>query len=247
LRKTRKKKVIDATNDIGPNVNNIQAVANRTKVKPRSENQAKYIKAINEHDITFCQGLAGTGKTTIAVAMALEYLLEDKVKRIIITRPVVESGGSIGYIPGDISAKLNPYLLPILDEINNYVPMSTYINLTENRKIEIVPFGFMRGRNFNNCFIIADECQNASYDQLKMLLTRIGRESKMVLTGDINQSDLPHYHRGGFKYMMDSLYGINGIAISKLETSDIVRHPIIGKILERLEDLEEKTARESQK
>lgn len=136
--------------------------------------------------------------------------------------------------------KLHPYLLPILDEFHKCLSPATYTTLKTNGKIEIVPLGFMRGRNFHNCFIVADECQNASYDQLKMLLTRIGSNSKMVITGDTAQSDLPYHIRGGFQYIMDSLYGIDGIGVALLENIDIVRNPIIAKILDRLEMLEEK-------
>lgn len=246
MRKTRKKKVIDATNDIGPPTN-FKGFANRHKVKPRSANQADYINKINQNSIVLCHGPAGSGKTSCAVGTALEYLLEDKVNKIIITRPVVEAGEKLGFLPGIFEEKLHPYLLPILDEINNYSAAGTYVSLKASNKIEIVPFGFMRGRNFHNCFIIADECQNASYDQLKMLLTRIGRDSKMVITGDVSQSDLPYHMRGGFKYMIDSLYGIDGIGVSVLETTDIVRNPIIEKILDRLEMLEEKEYENSKK
>jgi phosphate starvation-inducible PhoH-like protein len=174
--------------------------------------------------------------------MALEYLLEDKVNKIIITRPVVESGEKIGYLPGTAEEKLHPYLLPILDEINHFIPMSNYATLKLNNKIEIVPLGLMRGRNFHNAFIVADECQNASYDQLKMLLTRIGMNSKMVLTGDISQSDLHRSMRGGFMDLIKALYGIENIGICQLFNSDIIRNPIIGKILTRLESCENESA-----
>ena len=179
-----------------------------------------------------------THNTHIAIGIALEYLLEDKVKKIIITRPVVESGEKIGYLPGSAEEKLHPYLLPLLDEINHFIPAAQYISLKTNNKIEIVPLGLMRGRNFHKSFIVADECQNASYDQLKMLLTRIGMDSKMILTGDVSQSDLNRYLQGGFAKMMNCLEGIEGIGISKLEFSDIVRNPIISKILYRLDNYE---------
>ena len=210
----------------------------KNKLKPKTKNQHDYIRNIAENDITFCQGVAGSGKTHIAIGMALEYLLDEKVDRIIVTRPVVESGEKIGYLPGTAEEKLHPYLLPILDEINYFIPMAQYASLKINNKIEIVPLGLMRGRNFHKCFIVADECQNASYDQLKMLLTRLGNESKMVLTGDISQSDLQQYMRGGFNLMMSTLSDIEGIAMSHLDLSDIIRNPIISKILQRLEHYE---------
>lgn len=229
--KNRKPRIIDATQPVTiPDVY-------RNRLKPRSENQKNYIRSMSENTITFCQGVAGSGKTHIAIGMALEYLLDDKVNRIIITRPVVESGEKIGYLPGTAEEKLHPYLLPLLDEIKHFIPSSQYSSLKSNNKIEVVPLGLMRGRNFHNCFIVADECQNASFDQLKMLLTRIGLNSKMVLTGDISQSDLHRHYQGGFLNMIRSLDGIEGIGISELTNSDIVRNPIISKILLRLEHL----------
>lgn len=214
-------------------------VSYKNRLKPRSSNQSELIRTIVENTITFCQGVAGSGKTHIAVGLALEYLLDDKVSRIIITRPVVESGERIGFLPGTAEEKLHPYLLPILDEIAHFIPMSQYINLKTQHKIEIVPLGLMRGRNFHNCFIVADECQNASYDQLKMLLTRIGNDSKMVLTGDISQSDLQRHMRGGFLDLINALGDVEGIGVAQLHNSDIVRNPIIGKILARLDSYED--------
>lgn len=237
MRKSKKKKVIDATNSLDPPHN--AGFANRKQLKPKTENQANLIKTIHENIITFAEGLPGTGKTACAVGLALEHLLEDKVKKIIITRPVLEAGEKIGFIPGSFEEKLNPYLLPIYDEISNFITISHFASLKTAGKIEIVPFGFMRGRNFHNAFIVADECQNASYDQLKMLLTRIGMNSKMVLTGDVKQSDLPRHQQGGFLRFMDALEGLEGIGIAELTSVDIIRNPIIGKILDRLEELEE--------
>jgi phosphate starvation-inducible PhoH-like protein len=207
----------------------------KNKPKPRTENQKKYIQNIHDNVITFCQGVAGSGKTHLAVGLGLEYLLTNKVKKIIVTRPVLEAGEKIGYLPGTAEEKLHPYLLPIIDEINYFISASHHASLRLNNKIEIVPLGLMRGRNFHNCFIVADECQNASYDQLKMLLTRVGLDSKMVLTGDIAQSDLARNLRGGFISMINLLSEISGIGLSKLDNTDIVRNPIIAKILDRLE------------
>jgi phosphate starvation-inducible PhoH-like protein len=233
-KKSKRTRVIDATNNIGPAGGEVY----RNRLKPRSENQKEYIRTIAENAITFCQGVAGSGKTHIAVGMALEYLLDEKVRKIVITRPVVEAGEKIGFLPGDADTKLHPYLLPILDEVNHFISIAQYTGLKTNNRIEIVPLGLMRGRNFNNCFIVADECQNASYEQLKMLITRLGKDSKMVLTGDVSQSDLQRHLQGGFYDMLDRLSGIDGIGISKLEFSDIVRNPIIAKILGRLDSYE---------
>jgi phosphate starvation-inducible PhoH-like protein len=237
--KSKKKKVIDATK---PLVNENAGHAYRNRLKPRTENQKEYIRTIAENTITFCQGLAGSGKTHIAIGMALEYLLENKVQKIIVTRPVIEAGEKIGYLPGTAEEKLHPYLLPILDEISHFISPAHYASLKLNNKIEIVPLGLMRGRNFHKSFIVADECQNASYDQLKMLLTRTGNDSKMVLTGDVGQSDLHKHLRGGFIDMINALSGVDGIGISELTGIDIVRNPIIVKILGRLDVFENGTS-----
>jgi phosphate starvation-inducible PhoH-like protein len=234
----KKSKAIDLTNDIqsGP--------IYRNRLRPRTENQKEYIRTIAENHITFCQGVAGSGKTHIAIGMALEYLLDEKVKKIVITRPVVESGEKIGYLPGTAEEKLHPYLLPLLDEVNHFISSAQYTNLKTHNKVEIVPLGLMRGRNFHDCFIVADECQNASYDQLKMLLTRLGNGSKMVLTGDMSQSDLHRHMQGGFVSMINVLDGIDGIGVSRLDFSDIVRNPIIGKILGRLDSYENESQKQ---
>lgn len=239
MRKNNKKKpkVIDATQELqAPQLY-------RNRLRPRTENQKEYIRTVAENTITFCQGVAGSGKSHIAIGMALEYLLDNKVKKIIITRPVVESGEKIGYLPGTAEEKLHPYLLPLLDEINYFISMAEYTSLKTNNKIEVVPLGLMRGRNFHNAFIVADECQNASYDQLKMLLTRIGNHSKMILTGDVSQSDLNRHMQGGFYNMLSALTGIEGIGVSLLNNSDIVRNPIIGKIISRLDSYENETGK----
>ena len=229
----KKTKTIDLTNDINPN-----AYAYRNRLKPRTENQKEYVRTVAENTITFCQGLAGSGKTHIAIGMALEYLLDDKVQKIIITRPVLEAGEKIGYLPGTAEEKLHPYLLPIIDEINHFISSAQYAALRLNNKIEVVPLGLMRGRNFHKSFIVADECQNASYEQLKMLLTRTGQDSKMILTGDVGQSDLSRHLRGGFIDLIHTLEGLDGIGFAKLEAGDIIRNPIIAKILGRLESYE---------
>jgi phosphate starvation-inducible PhoH-like protein len=236
--KNKKKKIIDLTNGIDNTEQ--QGHVFRSRLKPRSENQKEYIRTIAENTITFCQGLAGSGKTHIAIGMALEYLLDNKVNRIIITRPVLEAGEKIGYLPGTAEEKLHPYLLPIIDEINHFISLAQYASLKLNNKIEVVPLGLMRGRNFHNAFIVADECQNASYEQLKMLLTRVGVDSKLVLTGDVGQSDLNRHLQGGFINMIMALEDIEGIGSSKLDSSDIVRNPIIAKILSKLDSYEHK-------
>ncbi len=234
---TRKEKIIDLTNS--PLNQDSTRLSSRNRLKPRTENQKEYIRSIIENTITFCQGSAGSGKTHCAVGLALEHLLEDKIKKIIITRPVVEAGEKIGYLPGKYEEKLFPYLLPIEDEINYFIGPALNATLKLNNKIEIVPLGFMRGRNFHDCFIVADECQNASYEQLKMLLTRIGQNSKMVLTGDVSQSDLARHLQGGFHEMIKNLSDVDGIGIATLTDHDIIRNPIIAKILAKLDNYEQ--------
>ena len=232
---SRPKKVSEIQKD----VNEQETVwSTRKSLKPRTPNQREYIRTIAENSITFCQGLAGTGKTHIAIGKALEDLLDEKVSKIIITRPVIEAGERLGYLPGTAEEKLHPYLLPIIDEILHFIQPSMYNSLKLNNRIEVVPLGLMRGRNFHDAFIVADECQNASYDQLKMLLTRIGHNSKMILTGDIGQSDLNRHMQGGFLTMIQNLANIEGVGICELQSSDIVRNPIIVNILGRLESYE---------
>jgi phosphate starvation-inducible PhoH-like protein len=206
----------------------------KNRLKPRSINQKEYIRTVAENTITFCKGVPGSGKTHIAIGMALEYLLDDKVEKIVITRPVVEAGERLGFLPGTAEEKLHPYLLPLFDEIEYFLQMTHFHKLKSSRQIEIVPLGLMRGRSFHNAFIVADECQNASYEQLKMLLTRIGIDSKMVLTGDLDQSDLQDFKQGGFQSIIGKLQGVNGIGFSELESVDIVRNPIIADIVARL-------------
>ena len=250
MRKNNKKSKKSTQNTNNNNSNNNNLVSTEEKfvgfknyLKPRTKNQSNYIRTVAENTITFCQGLAGSGKTHIAVGMALEYLIESKVKKIVITRPVIEAGERLGYLPGTAEEKLHPYLLPILDEIQHFITMSHYNSLKLDNRIEIVPLGLMRGRNFHNCFIVADECQNASYEQLKMLLTRIGQDSKMVLTGDIGQSDLGRHLQGGFINLIHALDGVEGISNVQLEAVDIIRNPIISKILYRLDSYEQNTNR----
>jgi phosphate starvation-inducible PhoH-like protein len=228
----KKPKPINATNKI------TYPEAYRNRLKARSNNQQKYIDDIIANHVTFAQGPAGSGKTLISVGMAIEYLLDDKVKKIIFTIPVVEVGASIGYLPGTAEEKLHPYLLPILDEIAYFISPAQYASLKLSNRIEVVPLNLMRGRTFNNSFIVCDESQNASYDQLKMLLTRIGKDSKMIINGDNMQSDLPRHAQGGLFTMTEQLCGIPGIGMSVLEISDIVRNPIISQIIIKLEEYE---------
>ncbi len=233
MKKNRKKRLDTAAIKVPENV-----VGFQNRLKPRTINQKDYIRTVAENTVTFCQGAAGSGKTHIAIGMALEYLLDFKVKKIVITRPVVEAGERLGFLPGTAEEKLHPYLLPIIDEIHYFIQSAHFAKLKSQRLIEVVPLGLMRGRSFHDAFIVADECQNASYDQLKMLLTRIGMNSKMILTGDVDQSDLQRHLKGGFANLSERLDNLLGVGMVQLEASDIVRNPIIADIVNRLKTYE---------
>ena len=206
----------------------------RMVVRPKSLNQQNYIISMVENDITFCTGPAGSGKSSVAVGLACSWLQENKVSRIIITRPTVEAGRGLGYLPGDKDEKLLPYVMPVLEEMNKYLGREMVRKLKEAEIIEICPLEYMRGRNFHNCFMILDEAQNATYEQIKMFMTRIGIGSRAVINGDAEQTDLPERFRGGMLNMISKLNDLQGVGICELEATDIVRNPIIGRILERL-------------
>lgn len=203
-------------------------------VKAKNLNQANYLLSMINNDITFCLGPAGSGKSSVAVGLACNWLQDKKVERIIITRPTVETGGSIGFLPGSFEEKLSPYIAPIVEEMHKYLGKETTSKLREAGMIEICPLQFMRGRNFHNCFMILDEAQNATFEQIKMFITRIGLGSRAVINGDVDQADLPKNLRGGMVSIMDKIEGVHGVGMCKLDASDIVRNPIIGPILERL-------------
>ena len=206
------------------------------KLKPKTENQAKYIRSMIESDITICIGPAGTGKTTLSVGLACEQILEGKINRIIITRPVVESGKGLGFLPGTFQDKIHPYLVPVFEEMNMYLSSQVTERLVKEKHIEICPLEYMRGRNFHNSFIILDEAQNATYEQIKMLITRMGSKSKCVINGDIEQSDLSLNLRGGLEECLDRLDNLKGVGLVELERSDIIRNKLIARVLDRLED-----------
>ena len=206
------------------------------RLTPKTKNQADYIRAMSENDITICSGPAGSGKTAVAVGLACEYLQDNKVEKIIITRPVVESGIGLGYLPGSFAEKIHPYLVPVLEEMGRYFKGEEINRMRSEGIIEVCPLEYMRGRNFHDSFMILDEAQNATFDQIKMFLTRIGRNSKAIINGDPKQTDLYSDMKGGFEKCIDRLDGIEGISICNLEGTDIVRNDIIAKILNRLND-----------
>ena len=209
----------------------------RKKLKPKTTNRQEYIRSIVESDVTFCTGPAGSGKTAVAVGLACEYLLEKKVEKIIITRPVVESGGrGLGFLPGTMNEKIQPWLVPIIEEMNLYLTRDTVNSFRSSNRIELCPLEYMRGRNFHNSFMILDEAQNATYDQIKMFLTRIGQESKAIVNGDLDQTDLNKYEGAGLYACVEKLDQLDGVSICKLSFEDIIRNSIISKILTRLQE-----------
>ncbi len=187
-----------------------------------------------ESDVTFCSGPAGSGKTAVAVGLGCEYFLTDKVEKIIITRPVVEAGNGLGFLPGTLTEKIQPYLVPVVEEMKQYLSVETYNSARSTNAIEMCPLEYMRGRNFHNAFMILDEAQNATYEQIKMFITRIGSGSKAVINGDIGQTDLNDRAEGGLDSCMDRLYDVEGVSVCELTSEDIVRNSIISRILSRL-------------
>ncbi len=205
------------------------------KVFPRGYNQASYIDSMREKDIVFGVGPAGTGKTFLAIAYALQEILSKRMRKLVLTRPVVEAGESLGYLPGDLAQKINPYLRPLYDAMDILVPYETVNRLEENRIIEIAPLAYMRGRSLANAFIILDEAQNTTKEQMKMFLTRLGEGSKAIITGDITQIDLPQKKKSGLVDAVNVLGGIDDIAFRYFTAHDVVRHPIVKKIIQAYE------------
>ena len=207
-------------------------------IVPKTPSQKEYIKAIKENDIVFGIGPAGTGKTYLAMAMALKYLKDNKISKIILTRPAVEAGEKFGFLPGGIAEKVHPYLTPLYDALYDMVDFDKANYLLEKGVIEIAPLAFMRGRTLNDAFIILDEAQNTTKEQMKMFLTRIGFGSKAVITGDITQIDIPKKRESGLVEAMNILQGIDGIAFVTFRKEDVVRHPIVQKIIQAYERFE---------
>ncbi|OGR96502.1 MAG: hypothetical protein A2V88_09580 [Elusimicrobia bacterium RBG_16_66_12] len=210
-------------------------------VRPRSTNQQKYVDAIAAHDLTFGVGPAGTGKTYLAVACALRALESRKVAKVVLTRPVVEAGERLGFLPGDLIEKVNPYLRPLYDAFYAMLGPERFRNWRDNEVVEIVPLAYMRGRTFEDAFIILDEAQNTSPEQMKMFLTRMGAGSKAVVTGDVTQHDLPLRSESGLRRVLDILKGVEGVSVQKLTESDVVRHPLVRHIIRAYDRWDEKT------
>ena len=200
-------------------------------IKARTPNQQRLVRSVYEHDMVFAIGPAGTGKTYTAVAMAVRALKNKEIRRIILTRPAVEAGENLGFLPGDLRDKLDPYLQPLYDALRDMIPQQKLLSYWEDNTIEIAPLAFMRGRTLDNAFVILDEAQNATSSQLKMFLTRMGRNAKFVITGDITQIDLPRHQQSGLVQAMHILDGINGISFINLDNSDVIRHKLVTKII----------------
>ncbi len=200
-------------------------------IQPKTDGQAAYVEAVANNDLVFCIGPAGTGKTYLAVAMALSLLKSGRIKRLVLARPAVEAGEKLGFLPGDLQAKVNPYLRPIYDAMHDMMEFDQIKRFMVNDVIEVVPLAFMRGRTLNNAAIILDEAQNATPQQMLMSLTRMGQRSKMIVTGDDSQVDLEHGRQSGLVDAVRRLSGIDGIAIIRLSKMDIVRHKLVTQIV----------------
>ncbi len=220
-------------------------VSNNGKpIRPYTNGQKDYISAIRENYITFAIGPAGTGKTYLAVAQAVAYLKSGKVNRLVLVRPVVEAGEKLGYLPGDLNDKVEPYLRPIYDAFYNLIPAEKFNRYFEKGVIELAPLAYMRGRTLDDSFIILDEAQNTTPEQMKMFLTRLGFGSKAVITGDITQVDLPGNKESGLRVIRDILRDIEGIAFVNLSNSDVVRHEIVQRIVRAYEEYDERRIQE---
>ncbi len=244
------------TNDVAGSIRGLRADPNRSltelldetiivntkrrPIRPKSAAQQQYVEQIRTHDLTFGIGPAGTGKTYLAMAMAAAALMQKKVKRIILARPAVEAGEKLGFLPGDMAEKVNPYLRPLYDALNDMLEFERVEQLRERGQIEVAPLAFMRGRTLTDSFVILDEAQNATSEQMRMFLTRLGFGSKAVVTGDITQSDLPHGARSGLREARELLEGVSGISFCRFTDVDVVRHPLVQKIVVAYEQRDER-------
>lgn len=211
---------------------------NGSKIKAKTINQQKLVAEANKHAMVFAVGPAGTGKTYTAIALAVRALKAKEVKRIVLTRPAVEAGENLGFLPGDMKDKLDPYMMPLYDALRDMIPPEKLIQMMEYGIIEIAPLAFMRGRTLDNAFVILDEAQNATVMQMKMFLTRMGQTAQFIVTGDMSQIDLPTKQRSGLSYALDALKGVEGIGVVRLNQNDVIRHPLVKKIIEAFEKKE---------
>lgn len=235
------------TSELGVNYDKMVTIkTKRGMVKPRNGNQQGYVQNIVTNDISFGVGVAGTGKTYLAVACAVDALERQEVRRILLTRPAVEAGEKLGFLPGDLSQKIDPYLRPLYDALFEMLGFERVEKLIERNVIEIAPLAYMRGRTLNDAFIILDESQNTTVEQMKMFLTRIGFNSRAVITGDITQVDLPKHQSSGLRHAIEVLQNINGISFNFFQAKDVVRHPVVARVVEAYESHEQKINRQKQ-
>ena len=221
-------------------VMSLNIVSNRGRsIRPKTANQKRYVDAIEDHTITFGIGPAGTGKTYLAMAMAVAALQAKKINRIILTRPAVEAGEHLGFLPGTLSEKIDPYLRPLFDALHDMIDIDSIPRLMQSGVIEVAPLAYMRGRTLNDAFVILDEAQNTTPEQMKMFLTRLGFGSKMVVTGDVTQIDLPNGQNSGLRVIRDILKDIDDIAFLELTAEDVVRHRLIGDIVKAYDKFDE--------
>jgi len=211
------------------------------KIKAKTINQKKLVELVNKNDMVFAVGPAGTGKTYTAVALAVRALKAKEVKRIILTRPAVEAGENLGFLPGDLKEKLDPYLMPLYDALRDMIPPEKLADMIEFGIIEIAPLAFMRGRTLDKAFVILDEAQNTTTMQIKMFLTRMGKTAKFAITGDMSQVDLPRKQKSGLAFALDALDGVEGVGIIRMGQADVMRHNLVKKIIKAMDKLEDQT------
>ena len=233
---------VDQLDDDGYQPQDVAVRVRRGTIRGRGANQARYLHAIASHDINFGIGPAGTGKTFLAVAMAVDALNESRVQRLVLVRPAVEAGEKLGFLPGDLTQKVDPYLRPLYDALYEMLGVEKVVKLLEKNVIEIAPLAYMRGRTLNDAFVILDEAQNTTIEQMKMFLTRIGYGSTAVVTGDLTQVDLPKHVKSGLKDGLEVLRGVDGISFTFFTSRDVVRHPLVAKIVRAYDERDGKDA-----
>ena len=226
---------LDHVDDAGYQPQEVAVRVRRGTIRGRGANQARYLHAIASHDINFGIGPAGTGKTFLAVAMAVDALNESRVQRLVLVRPAVEAGEKLGFLPGDLSQKVDPYLRPLYDALYEMLGVEKVARLLEKNVIEIAPLAYMRGRTLNDAFVILDEAQNTTIEQMKMFLTRLGFGSTAVITGDMTQTDLPRHVKSGLRDATEVLRGVDGVSFTFFEARDVVRHPLVARIVNAYE------------
>jgi len=222
---------VDQIDDTGYQPQEVAVKVRRGTIRGRGANQSRYLHAIATHDINFGIGPAGTGKTFLAVAMAVDALNESRVQRLVLVRPAVEAGEKLGFLPGDLTQKVDPYLRPLYDALYEMLGVEKVVKLLEKNVIEIAPLAYMRGRTLNDAFVILDEAQNTTIEQMKMFLTRLGFGSTAVVTGDMTQVDLPRHVKSGLKDAIEVLRGVEGVSFTFFEGRDVVRHPLVARIV----------------